>query len=308
MTELIILNGPEMGRSVEIHEGAVFLGRSAENHIRIDDKTVSRKHLKIVLKRETLFVTDLKSQNGTFYQGKYLAPGKEVEIQTGSPIAIGMTVICLGEGCREQLLPFLDTVALIRGKHKMGAFPEDRRKRTRQKKGDLLSKISLILKEMTPLEDMLESVLDQIFHHMNRIERGAFVLVNPETLEPHEIICKSSEMKKHSPKTYSDEVVLRVLRSGKPLVYSKTYTEDGNALLDTLKVLKIESVLCLPLLGGSGLVGAMYLDSLKRPDGFRKDDLLALLDIGQRIAVTVEKDRFALEIIEVASHLSEKNQ
>jgi hypothetical protein len=48
----------------------------------------------------------------------------------------------------------------------------------------------------------------------------------------------------------------------------------------------------------------MYLDSLKRPDGFRKDDLLLLLDIGQRIAVSVERDRFASDIIELANSLT----
>jgi pSer/pThr/pTyr-binding forkhead associated (FHA) protein len=305
MTELLILNGPEIGRSVKIEEGVKFLGRSAENDIRIDDKTISRKHLKIVVKQGNCFVTDLKSQNGTFYQGKYLAPGRQAEIKEGIPLAIGMTVICLGEGCKEQLLPFLDTVTLIRGKDNMDVVPEDRRKRTRQKKGDLLSKISLILKDMLPLKDMLAAVLDQIFHHMKRIDRGAFILVNRET---HEIICKSNQPGRNSGITYSEEVIRRVLKSAKPLVYSKTYTEDGNALLDTLKVLKIESVLCVPLLSGSGLIGAMYLDSLKRPDGFRKDDLLALLDIGQRIAVTVERDRFALEIMEVSRNLSGEKQ
>lgn len=308
MTELLILNGPEIGRAIEVREGVKFLGRSVENDIQIDDKTVSRKHLKIVVKEHTFLVTDLKSQNGTFYQGKYLVPGEEVEIKEGIPLAIGMTVICLGPGCREQLLPFLDTVTLIRREDKRDVVPEDRRKRTRQKKGDLLSKISLILKDMIPLKEMLDAVLDQIFHHMKRIDRGAFVLVSPETLEAYEIICKSSKPKRDSGINYSDEVVGSVLKSGRPLVYSKTYTEDGNALVDTLKVLKIESVLCVPLLSGSGLIGAMYLDSLTRPDGFRKDDLLSLLDIGQRIAITVERDRFAAEIIEVANHLTLKNQ
>lgn len=304
MTELLILNGPEIGRSVEIKEGVKFLGRSADNDIRIDDKTVSRKHLKIVVKHGTYFVTDLKSQNGTFYRGKYLLPDREIEIKEGIPLAIGMTVICLGKGCREQLLPFLDTVALIRGKDKTGVVPEDRRRRTRQKRGDLLSKVSITLKDMISLEEMLEAVLDQIFHHLKRIDRGAFVLVDPETLETHEVICKSSKPKKDPETPYSEAVVLRVMKSAKPLVYSKTYTEDGNTLVDTLKVLKIESVLCVPLLSGSGLVGAMYLDSLKRPDGFRKDDLLVLLDIAQRIAVAVERDRFASEILEVARTLS----
>jgi pSer/pThr/pTyr-binding forkhead associated (FHA) protein len=113
---LYILNGPEIGRSLELKEGVSFLGRSPDNDIRIQDETVSRKHLKIVFKKGRYFATDLKSQNRTFYDGQYLLPGQEVEIVEGAPIAIGMTVICLGEGCREQMAPFFDTVTLIRGK------------------------------------------------------------------------------------------------------------------------------------------------------------------------------------------------
>jgi pSer/pThr/pTyr-binding forkhead associated (FHA) protein len=304
MVELLILNGPEIGRTDQVKEGVKFLGRSKDNDIRIDDETVSRKHLKIEIKKGTCLVTDLKSQNGTFYRNKYLVPGREVEIEEGLPLAIGMTVICLGEGCREQMAPFLDTVTLIRGKDKLDTIPGDRRKRTRQKRGDILSRVSSILKDTIPMSNMLEQVLDHIFHHLKRIDRGAFVLVDPETLETYESVCKFSNLKKDPGQPYSQEVVRSVLRSGKPLVYSKTYTEDRNALADTLKVLKIESVLCAPLFSGSAIVGAMYLDSLKRPDGFRKDDLLVLLDIGQRIAVAVERDRFASDIIELANNLT----
>jgi hypothetical protein len=47
----------------------------------------------------------------------------------------------------------------------------------------------------------------------------------------------------------------------------------------------------------------MYVDSLKRPDGFRKDDLLVLLDIGQRVALAVESDRLASDLEEAARSL-----
>ena len=304
MVELLILNGPQIGRSIRVKEGVKFLGRSKGNDIRIDDETVSRKHLKIEVRKGTRFVTDLQSQNGTFYGGKYLVPGREVEIAEGAPLAIGMTVICFGQECKQHMAPFLDTVTLIRGKDKTETATGERRKRNKQKRGDLLSRVSLILRDNLPLKDMLEKVLEQVFHHFKRVDRGAFLLVDPETLETHEAVCRHSKEQETSGAAYSEDVVRKVLDSGKPIVYSKTYAEDRRAPIDTMKVLKIESVLCVPLISGSGIIGAMYLDSLKRPDGFRKDDLLVLLGIGQRIAVAVEKDRFATDIIELANNLA----
>ena len=301
MTDLVILNGPEIGRTLRLKEGVSFLGRSIDNDIRIEDKTVSRKHLKIESIRGKHFVTDLSSWNGTFYDGKYVVPGHELEVQEGVPLAIGMTVICLGKGCREQIVPFLDTVSLIREKEEKDVVSEDRRARTDQKREDLLYRVSLTLKDSGTLKDILEKVLGHIFRYLKRIDRGAFVLADPETLQTVESICKVNDKSgKDVIASFSEEVVQTVLGGGKPLIFSKGYTEDRSDPVDTLEVQKVESVMCVPLINRSRIMGAMYVDSGKRPDGFRKEDLLILLDIGQRVALAVETERLAADLAEVA--------
>jgi pSer/pThr/pTyr-binding forkhead associated (FHA) protein len=303
VTDLVILNGPEIGKTLAIRVGASYLGRSLDNDIRIEDKTISRKHLKIESIKGRYFVTDLSSRNGTFYDGKYVIPGHEVEVKEGVPLAIGMTVICFGKGCKEQIVPFLDTVSLIRDKGKKQGVVEDRRSETDQKRQDLLSRVSLTLKGSGPLRVILEKVLGHIFHHLNRLDRGAFVLVDPKKLKIMETICAVNKSSEEISASFSEEAVQSVLESGKPLIFSKGYSEEKSALVDTLKVQKIESVMCVPLINGSRIMGAMYADSLKRPDGFRMDDLMVLLDIGQRVALAVETERLASDLEEVARSL-----
>ncbi len=303
MSDLVILNGSEIGRTLPIKEGVSYLGRSIDNDIRIEDKTISRKHLKIERVGQRLFITDLSSRNGTFYDGKYVVPGREVEVKEGVPLAIGMTVICLGEGCKEQIVPFLDTVSLLRKKGNRQGVVDDRRSETDQKREDLLAKVSRTFRDSGPLKVILERVLGQLFDHLKRLDRGAFVLVDPETLRTIETLCAVNKSSENISPSFSEEVVQRVLETGKPLIFSKGYTEERNALVDTLKVQKIESVMCVPLINGSRIMGTMYVDSLKKPDGFRKDDLLTLLDIGQRVALVVETDRFASDLEEAANIL-----
>jgi hypothetical protein len=120
------------------------------------------------------FVTDLSSRNGTFYEGKYVIPGHELEVKEGVPLAIGMTVICFGEGCKEQIVPFLDTVSLIREKEKKRSAVEDRRSESEKKRQDLLSKVSRTLKGAEPLRVILEKVLGHIFHHLKRNRQAPF--------------------------------------------------------------------------------------------------------------------------------------
>jgi pSer/pThr/pTyr-binding forkhead associated (FHA) protein len=99
MTKLHIIDGKEPYQSFELKDPITYVGRTKDNDIQIKNQTVSRKHLKIVRRGNKYFITDLKSRNGTFINGNYIDPGIEPEAPEGVPIAIGMSLICLGEGC-----------------------------------------------------------------------------------------------------------------------------------------------------------------------------------------------------------------
>jgi two-component system, NtrC family, sensor kinase len=289
MTDVYILNGPDIGRCFKLRQGVSFVGRSFDSDIRIDDKTVSRKHLKIVNKDGKVFVTDLKSRNGTFFDGKYLNPGSEVEIEEGMPLALGMAVIGLGEECKDQMTPFLDTVSLIRKNWKQDEETGDRRARTREKRLDLLANVSMTLKTTSGMKKALTEVLEHILHFLKRIDRGAIILVDPVTVRTSEAICRSAKPGDKVTPPYCDEAVQQALKTRKPVVYSKTYTANEEIIVDTLKILKIESVLAIPLISGSNSMGVLYLDSLERPDGFRMDDLLVVLEISQRVGMAMQE-------------------
>ena len=63
-------------------------------------------------------------------------------------------------------------------------------------------------------------------------------------------------------------------------------------LADTLKLLRIRSVMCVPLMGISQIIGALYVDSLNRPYGFRKEDLSLFVELCQRTVLAIENARF----------------
>jgi hypothetical protein len=175
--------------------------------------------LRIEIIKGRHFIIDLSGRNGTFYNGKYVVPGHEVEVGEGIPLALGMTVICFGEGCKEKIVPFLDTVSLLRKNQAKKAPSGDRRTRPLKKREDLLSKVSLALKGAADLKLNLEKVLDHIFHHLKRLDRGAFVLVDPETLQRAEIICQVNKSSKAITASLSEEVIQKVLEQGKPLIF-----------------------------------------------------------------------------------------
>lgn len=279
------------------------MGRSLDNDIRIGDRTVSRKHLKIVKRGDRCFTTDLKSKNGTYYGGNYMAPGHEVEVEEGVPIAIGMSVICFGEACKEQITFFQDTMELRTEAIKDSGIPPKHRGNTSHEKSQFHSKVSEILAEDIPIKEALKKILDHIFHLLKRIDRGAFILVDPQTKQGKETVSKSNLPGDESALHYSRRVVNRVLEDRKPVVISNVQTEDDE-LVDTLKILEIECVMCVPIIYRSRIFGVIYVDSRQRPHGFRGDDLSFFMDLGQRIAFHIEDARFASEISEVIQDLS----
>ena len=92
--------------------------------------------------------------------------------------------------------------------------------------------------------------------------------------------------------SYLRDIVARVATDKKPLVISNAQTEKDE-LADTLKLLKVKSVLCVPISTQSEIVGFLYIDSLERPYGFRFEDVALFMDLSQRIALPIQYARIA---------------
>lgn len=296
MNKLHILNGPDKGQSFELIDGVTYLGRSADNDIRIEDKTVSRRHLKIVKKGAKYFVMDLKSRSGTFYNGNYLASGVEHEVKEEVPIAIGMTVICIGGRPAEEIVPFLDSTELAREPGEQSGIFEVHRERTNQKKLELIYRVAAILSKDSPLDEVLKEILDHIFEVLSRIDRGAFILVDPGTETIEDVISRPYNLSVESTTLYCGDVVRRVIKHRSLVVISNSKAFQEDELTDTLKVLKIESVICLPLISGSQIMGVMYFDSRRRLFGFSNEDIQLFTDLSKRVAAVIENARFSSDL------------
>lgn len=128
-------------------------------------------------------------------------------------------------------------------------------------------------------------------------------MVDPETRQITDAVSRSRKIDKKRTVGYSRRVVKRVVENGNPIVISDVRTEKDNELVDTLEVLKIECVMCVPMISRSQIMGAIYVDSRQRPHGFREEDLHLFVDLGQRIALVVENERFSSEISGLADSL-----
>jgi len=288
MTKLDILNGPCKIQSFDLKSDEVYIGRAPDNDIQIKDKTVSRNHLKLIRRKNEYFIRDLQSTNGTVVNGEQISYGIEFEVNEGVLISIGKSVICLTEGCFGDVQAVQDSMDLPQKPVEKDKELLKTRPFTFEKNMELMYKVCNILVEPLDINDILGKILDQILDLFKRTDRGAIILIDHETKAISKEISRTKDGSKVSGMWYSLDIVNRVIEDGEAVIISDVYVEDGDGLSDTLKIMKIGSVMCVPFISKSQFWGVIYVDSVEKAYGFRKEDLDLLTAVSSPVALSIE--------------------
>lgn len=287
MPQIFIMNGPEKGRSIPFEESTVLLGRSPENNIQMRDKSVSRRHLKIEMRGDKCFITDMGSKNGTFIDGIRMKPETEYEVKEGMPIAVGKTFMSIGKPYPKEMIAVLDSIDLFKEVDEQGEVVKDR-PLTAKRNMELIYKVSNLLIQSQDIKELLEKILTYIMELLRRIDRGGVILVDRESGHISDVISLPKSNKDLETKPFSRSIVDRVLREGKPISMVDTGSEEESNLSESIHSMEIRSVMCVPLKSKSALMGVIYVDSLKKPHGFRKEDLDLLIALSSPAALAIE--------------------
>jgi DNA-binding NtrC family response regulator len=118
--KLLVLSGPQVGRSHPLAPGEYRLGKSPECDIVLNDKAISRQHLRLDVSEGGVKAVDLDSHNGSFCEGMRFS---ELEVRPGAVLRLGSTELKLvPEGSRERVIPPSDSTrfgGLVGGSRRM---------------------------------------------------------------------------------------------------------------------------------------------------------------------------------------------
>ncbi|HEX8700841.1 MAG TPA: sigma 54-interacting transcriptional regulator, partial [Myxococcaceae bacterium] len=101
--KLLVLSGSQVGQGYPLAPGSYRLGKSPECEIVLNDKTVSRQHLRLEVGEGGVKAVDLGSHNGSFCEGMRFT---ELEVRPGAVLKLGSTELKLvPETSRERVIP-----------------------------------------------------------------------------------------------------------------------------------------------------------------------------------------------------------
>jgi two-component system response regulator AtoC len=90
--QLVMADGDRLSIHALPKSGMIVIGRSADAHLKLTTRAVSRDHARIHV-GERLEVEDLDSTNGTFVQNRRIAPWTRVTIMPGDGILLGDVLV-----------------------------------------------------------------------------------------------------------------------------------------------------------------------------------------------------------------------
>ena len=285
--KLYVINDRFGGIEFPLEEDVVSVGRGTTNHVRLNDLSVSREHLKIFRRAGQYHVLDLHSRNGTWIDGRRIDPGVEMPVSMGHHISVGNILVTIGGGYEEDGLVsrYMIDLAGPETETERFGFLKDRRITDREKL-ETVHEISILLMQSLDLSGLLYQIVESVSSTLESGDTMAILLIDEESGELRELASRSKFPDDDSRSEYSLTVVRRTLAEGKAVIMADT--EEDEDLPESMELKRIKSVMCVPLVSKSRTMGALYVHSVDKPFGFRKSDLYLLTALSGAAAGAIE--------------------
>ncbi len=295
MAKIQVLEGPMSGAQFDIDKEVIFVGRSTGNDVRIRDEAVSRRHLKIFSVESCYFIEDLKTKNGTRINGEAMDAGFARFITENDRIQLGSTVIRL-DGIGVNKPPITVEEIKPQAAEEMEETRDSKAYRGEERRSRVFKEMNFIYDLLQPMgekastKQLLEKVTGFLFESYPRIDRVGAFLFDDEKNKMEEVVSRSRQDKDKKQSSYTKAILDQVVQEGKIVtVYLKAdaardgFTND----LDTVAVM---AVICVPLMTGEKVRGAINIEGFRESNPLRKEDFLLMKTIKSLLEMSLQRD------------------
>jgi serine phosphatase RsbU (regulator of sigma subunit) len=275
----VVIGKNESGRH-ELGVGAeLVIGRDPTSDIIVPERSVSRRHCRVVGTTAGVEVHDMNSANGVWIGGKQISVAT---MTSGTEMQVGPARIRVirRDGQTGMVPMVMDDSATIDHRSTSSVpdstsiklDPRHTAYKTLEK-----DRLALLIEAGKSLTGALEveEVLARIMNHLFQIlpvKRAAIALLEPDgTLKPR-LVRPESEHRELSG-ACSQHIIQKVLDSRTPAIIDDAAADDALNRVQSIVQGNIRAAICAPLSAQSRVLGALYADYPGRARLYRQSDL-----------------------------------
>ncbi len=272
--------GAEVGRTTDITNEVITLGRDPNAMVKVMDHGVSRQHAEIFKIGEMCFIRDLKSTNGTFVNDQKIT---EELLRAGDQVRIGNTVLTFEDGgaaeAQEKQVDFDQgrelqahstiELKLDRTQDKNVPAAEKVGKEVEDRNLSALYDVARIIGTERDAQGLLNKILELAVQSTSA-DTGYLMLLEKGT---GKLVPKASLSKEKTEPKISRTIVKRVMQYARAILTSDAMLDSRFAGSESIVMKNIKSVICAPLVSRDKITGILYLHSSKVAQEFSSEDL-----------------------------------
>lgn len=300
MPRVIIESDPL--RDVEFSfEQPIMLGRGNSADFAINYPGVSRQHARIEKKGRHWTINDLGSSNGTFVEGRRVE--QTGRLRNGERFSLGKLDLRFYE---EEKPPVnvqisddsLDVLRSLDAREAVDLDAIDTAEALRDisKRLKLVNDIGKALSAHIEEEELLPSILEKLFEALPQAEQGC-ILVQPEDSTAG-LTPAVSRTRKGGDDSFaiSRSLVGDVVEKKRGFLTVDATKDERFAASQTVQNLSIRSVICVPMIVGDDVVGAVYVTGgSRRP--FTEGDMSLLVGIAGQAGLAISNTRMHRKLL-----------
>jgi two-component system, NtrC family, sensor kinase len=305
--KLVVLQGPDKGRTFQTGDESFVLGRSSEQAL-LTDNTISRHHAELRRVEGAWLIEDRGSSNGTYLNGVRVA--KPIWLKRGDQIRLGSTLLVFaGDEQSEATIrglvdldaggKYVDSAIMVTVPSNEDsviiAAPETADAvRAWRVMYSLAETLGSILSE----QELLERVMDVIFEQVP-VDRGFILMKDPQTedLIAHVVRYRTRGGRngpdEKQPITTSRRIIDHVSHKHEAVLCTNAMTDRRFASVNnknegSIHDFSLRSVICAPIIARDQLLGAIHIDCSMTAHTYSEEQLRLVTAIGYQTGLALE--------------------
>ncbi len=309
MATLIVLQGPDKGRTLRTADDVAVIGRGSDQ-LPLTDQTISRRHAELRVADGGWMLVDLDSANGTYVNGVRIS--KPTRLKHGDQIRLGGTLLAYtGDEIMQQFsgsaiphdLVTLDAGSLTLDAAVVASVPSNDdsvvlaapETAYAVKAWNMMRELTEVIGSLLPTDELLPRVMDIIFREVE-VERGVVFVRDEETgdLLP--------EVVRFRDRAAERELDAKTIIASRTILNYAVQTREGvlssNAVTDarfrsgkSVQNLGLRSVICAPIVAREQVLGVIHLDCPVTRHTYNEYELRLVTAVGYQAGLAIENAR-----------------